>query len=61
MQNNDEASGKTRLVGQRHVSVKSKTWSNVVKGTNLPRMKIFLKNGLVYLCLITFKAMSVFP
>ena len=60
MQNNDKASGKTGLVGQRHVSVKSKTWSNVVKGTNL-RVKIFLKNGLVYLCLITFKAMSVFP
>ena len=49
MQNNDKASGKTRLVGQRHVSVKSKTWSNVVKGTNLPRLKIFLKMGL-FIC-----------
>lgn len=52
---------KTRLLGQRHASVKSETWSNEFTETNLPRLIIFWRKRLVYLCLITFKAMSVVP
>ena len=32
---------KTRLIGQRHASVKSETWSNEFTETNLPRLIIF--------------------